>query len=467
LCPDSSHGLFAQILTTDTMAACTSDESFLQAMLDVEAGLAEAEAAVGVIPPEAAVSIVACCRVEHFDIDALGLEARLGANPVIPVVAALRRLAGDAGDFVHFGATSQDIMDTAVMVIVKQASSLVLADLRRLAMAASALTAAHRQTLTVARTLLQHALPTTFGLKAASWLNAALDADELLDRTTRGRLAVQLGGGAGTLAALGGNGPAVIEHLADRLDLGVPVLPWHSDRTRMVELASAFAVAAGMAGKIALDISLFMHSDVAEAFEPKASGRGVSSTMPQKRNPALSVAALASSRRAAGLVSVLLGTMVQEHERGLGSMQAEWLTFTELLRASGGAVGAMADVLEGLELDEGRMAELLVSDHGLVMAERVAGELTAALGRELAHRILEEASGAVVGGSRSGTTLGDEVARRLPPDCGVDREDIEGWLDPETYLGSADWFIDRVLARHAASPASLEGQMPASRPEGD
>jgi 3-carboxy-cis,cis-muconate cycloisomerase len=446
-----THGLFAPILTTDAMAACTSDESWLQAMLDVEANLAEAEAAIGIIPAEAAASIVSCCRADRFDIDAIGRLGRLGANPVIPLVAALRRSAGDAGDLVHFGATSQDIVDTAAMLVVKQASAVLLADLRRLAEAACKLTEAHRHTLTVARTLLQHALPTTFGLKAATWLNASLDVHELLERTTRTRLAVQLGGAAGTLAALGADGPAVLEGLAERLGLGVPVLPWHSDRTRMAEVAAAFATAAGVAGKIALDVSLLMHGDVAEAFEPSAAGRGTSSTMPQKRNPALSVAALASARRAAGLMGVLLGSLVQEHERGLGSMQAEWLTLTELLRASGGAVGNMAEVLDGLELDELRMVELLGSDHGLVMAERVAGELAQRLGRDEAHLVLDAARRGVLERTPNRTTLGDELRSRLPAGSGVSDEEIAEWLDPRGYLGSADWLIDRALARYRAA----------------
>lgn len=431
-------------------------------MLDVEASLAEAEADAGIVPAEAAASIVSCCRVEHFDVDTLGHEARLGANPVIPLVTALRELAGDAGDFVHFGATSQDILDTAAMLIVKQASGLVLYDLRRLAAAASTLTESHRQTLTVARTLLQHALPTTFGLKAASWLNAALDVGELLDRLARTRLAVQLGGAAGTLAALGEDGPAVLEGVAGRLDLQVPVLPWHSDRTRMAEVASVFATAAGSAGKIALDVALLMQSEVAEASEPSAPGRGSSSSMPHKRNPALSVAALASARRAAGLVPVMLGSMIQEHERGLGSIQVESLTLTELLRASGGAVGTMADVLEGLELDEGRMVELLGSDRGLLMAERLAGELAKCLGREQASRLVTEASRATAG-RPAGGALGEEVIRRLPPGCGVTAEDIDGWQDPRGYLGAADWFIDRALARQRVAQAAMPASVPSTR----
>jgi 3-carboxy-cis,cis-muconate cycloisomerase len=275
--------------------------------------------------------------------------------------------------------------------------------------------------------------------------------DDLLERTARDRLAVQLGGAAGTLAAFGSHGPAVLEGLAARLDLNVPPMPWHSDRTRMVELTSAFATVAGVAGKIALDVSLLMHGDVAEAFEPSAGGRGASSTMPQKRNPALSVAALASARRAAALVGVMLGGMIQEHERGLGSLQAEWLTLTEVLRAAGGAVAAMAEVLEGLEVDEARMLRLLGSDHGLVMAERVAGELTKRLGRAEAHRILGAATAAVAEQGANATPLVDEVGSRLPPGFAVSDEEVAGWFDPRGYLGAADWLIDRALARHRAA----------------
>lgn len=452
MCPDgAAQGLFAPILTTDAMAACTSDESWLQAMLDVEAALAEVQAAIGLIPPGAAASIVACCQAERFDVDEIGRQGRLAGNPVVPLVVALRGVAGSAGDFVHLGATSQDIADSAAMLVVRQASALVLADLRRLGDATAALAAAHRGTLCVARTLLQHALPTTFGLKAAFWLNASLDVEELLERTAGDRLAVQLGGAAGTLAAFGEDGPAVLEGLAERLELGVPTLPWHSDRTRMAALASAFATAAGVAGKIALDVSMLMHSDVAEVFEPAAGGRGTSSTMPQKRNPALSTAALASARRAAGLLPLMLGSLIQEHERGLGAMQAEWLTLTELLRATGGAVGTMAEVLEGLELDEDRMAQLLGSDRGLVMAERVAGELSKRLGRDEAHRILDAAGAAVEASPAGATTLGDEVANRLPPGCSVSAVEIASWLDPRGYLGSADWLVDRAVARHRAA----------------
>jgi 3-carboxy-cis,cis-muconate cycloisomerase len=441
-------GLFGSILTTDAMAACTSDAAWLQAMLDVEAALASVEAANGVIPPAAAETIAACCDAGLFDADAIGRSGRLSANPVIPLLAALREAAGSAGAYAHVGATSQDILDTASMIVIRAAATLVLEDLRRMAAAAAELTEHHRDTVTVARTLLQQAVPTTFAMKAAGWLNATLDAIDLLERTARERLAVQLGGAGGTLAALGDNGPPVIEGLAHLLGLTAPAAPWHADRTRLAEVGTAFAVAAGVAGKIALDVSLLMQREVAEAFEPSAGGRGTSSTMPQKRNPALSATAVASARRAAASLPVLLGSMIQEHERGVGAMQSEWLTLTELLRASGGSVAAIAEVLEGLEVDGTRMAEVLASSRGLVLAEHVSGELGKRLGRESARALVEEACQAVLC-SPDETTLAREVTNRLPRQSGVSAAEVESWLDPLGYLGSVDWFVERVLGRYA------------------
>ena len=445
-------GLFTPILTTPAMAECTSDAAWLQAMLDVEAALASVEAEIGLIPRSAAEAIARACDAGAFDVDAIGRAARLSGNPVVPLVAALRQAAGAAGDYVHLGATSQDILDTAAMTVIRRAADLVLADLRRLAAAAAVLAERHRATLTVARTLLQQAVPTTFGMKAAGWLNASLDSGESLSRTAHERLAVQLGGAAGTLAALGSNGPAVLEGLGGALGLPVPLTPWHSDRSRLAEVATSFAMAAAVAGKIALDVSLLMQTEIGEACEPAGAGRGASSAMPQKRNPALSITALASARRAAGAVPVMLGVMVQAHERGLGTMQAEWLTLTELLRSSAGAVASMAEVLEGLEIDESRMAGAVASSRGLVMAERVTAELVPKLGREAAVRLVEEACGAVAGSGDA--VLVDEVIGRLPAGSGVRAAEVESWVDEAAYLGSVDWFIDRVLARHAAVVAA-------------
>lgn len=353
--------LFGLVLTTDALAAATSDRSWLRAMLDFEAALATAEAKAGVIPPHAAEAVRRCCaREADFDPVALGREGRLAANPAVALVAAVRRNVGDENArWAHFGATSQDVVDTALMLVLRQVLDVVLGDLARAAEAAEHLAGRFRSTPMVARTLLQHALPTTFGRKAAGWLVALDEAASGLARVRRHRLAVQLGGPEGTLAGLGKYGPQVVSEVGAELGLLVPVVPWHTDRTRVAEAANALALSAGVSAKIALDVSLLMQNEVAEAFEPALPGRGASSSMPRKRNPAMSATVSAAWRRAQGLSAVLLGTLAQEHERAAGAWQAEALTMSELSRAAGGCVSVTADILSGLEVDPARMAQNL------------------------------------------------------------------------------------------------------------
>jgi 3-carboxy-cis,cis-muconate cycloisomerase len=357
--------LFGLVLTTDDMAAATSDRSWVRAMLAFEAALATAEARAGVIPPEAAGAVRRCCaRDADFDAADLGRQGRLSGNPAVALVAALRRrLPEGTAPWAHFGATSQDVVDTALMLVLRQVLDLVLGDLARTAEAVAGLAERYRSTPMVARTLLQHALPTTFGRKAAGWLVAVVEVTDNLDHIRRHRLAVQLGGPEGTLAALGPHGPRVVEELASELGLSVPVMAWHTDRTRVAEAAAALALAAGGAAKIALDVSLLMQNEVGEAFEPAAEGRGGSSSMPHKRNPAMSATVGAAWRRAQGLNAILLGAVAQEHERAAGAWQAEALTFSELCRAAGGAVSVSADIASGLEVDTVRMAHNLGLGH--------------------------------------------------------------------------------------------------------
>jgi 3-carboxy-cis,cis-muconate cycloisomerase len=353
--------LFGLVLTTDAMVAATSDRAWVRAMLDFEAALATAEARAGVVPPEAAEAVRRCCAVDNdFDVVDLGRQGRLSGTPAVALVAALRRqLPANAARWAHFGATSQDVVDTALMLVLRQVLELVLGDLARAAEGAAGLAERYRSTPMVARTLLQHALPTTFGRKAAGWLVAVGEVTDHLDYIRRHRLAVQLGGPEGTLSALGPHGPDIVEALARELDLPAPVMSWHTDRTRVAEAAGALALAAGVAAKIALDVSLLMQNEVGEAFEPAAAGRGGSSSMPHKRNPAMSATVGAAWRRAQGLSAILLGAAAQEHERAAGAWQAEALTFSELCRAAGGAVSVSADIVSGLEVDPARMAHNL------------------------------------------------------------------------------------------------------------
>lgn len=440
-------GLFDPIFTSDAMAAATSDTSWLQALLDFEAGLAYAGAAAGVIPARAAVEIASACVVEHFDIDALGRAGRLAGSPVVPLVAALRHQVPEpAASWVHYGATSQDVLDTATMLVIRRAAEVLAADLVGIAEAAARLADEHRSTVMVARTLLQSALPTTFGAKAAGWLVATLDAADILDHLRCHRLAIQLGGAAGTLASLGHRGPEVAHHLAERLGLAMPLAPWHTDRTRLAEVASAVSIATGTAGKVALDVSLMMQGEVAEVYEPADQERGGSSTLPQKRNPVLSVAALASARRVPALASVLVGSMLQEHERAAGAWHAEWLTLTELLRAAGGVSANVCEVMSGLEVDPARMRANLDSTRGLVMAERVAVALARHLGVSPAWALVEAASRQA---AERQTSLREELGSAMGDAARAGGlVDLDELFDPQGYLGAVPEHIDAALERH-------------------
>jgi 3-carboxy-cis,cis-muconate cycloisomerase len=432
-------------------------------MLEFEAALAVVESRVGVIPIEAASAITQCCRSVDLDLTALGHAARLGASPVIPLVAQLRQqLPTDVARWAHFGATSQDVLDSALMLVLREVLDLVSRDVARLSAAAAALADEHRSTLMAARTLLQHAAPTTFGRKVAGWLVAAVEVGRVLGEVRRHRLAVQLGGPAGTLAALGEAGPGVVEALASELGLHVPVLPWHTDRTRVAEAASALALAAGMATKMALDVSLLMQTEVSEVFEPGASGRGASSSLPHKRNPSMAAEIVADGRRAAALAGVVVAGMAQEHERAVGAWQAEWQTVSELARAAGGAVSFGADLLAGLEVDSTRMQSNLALTRGLVVAERVTLELATRIGYDEAHRVVEEASKraaessisleqalAMVGGEIrkvTGAAETDQTAETAGP---VLADILAGLpsdvFDPAAWLGSSELYVDRAL----------------------
>jgi 3-carboxy-cis,cis-muconate cycloisomerase len=438
------------------VTAQVGDRAWLQAMLDVERALAAAGAGAGVIPDGAAKAIAACCEADRFDLGDLGRRAAASGSPVVPLVRDLTALVpGNAAPYVHHGATSQDVLDTAAALVARRALAPLLADLHAAADACAGLARAHRNTVLVARTLLQQALPTTFGLKCAGWLVALDEAAAGLDRVRRERLAVQLGGAAGTLASLGDAGPRVLRLLADELDLAEPVLPWHTNRVRVAELAGALGTASGVLAKIALDVLLLAQSEVAEVAEGHGDSggdggdgerRGGSSAMPHKRNPVRAMLVTAGTRRVPGLVATLLASMAQEHERAAGAWQAEWEPLGELLRLVGGAAASTRDLLAGLEVDAERMRADLDRAGGLPMAESVAGRLAPALGRTAAHETVARVSRAAAAGRPFAEALRDEpeVAAHLSA------ADLAAALDPERYLGSAGAFVDRALAAHRA-----------------
>jgi 3-carboxy-cis,cis-muconate cycloisomerase len=440
-------GLFGSIVTTDALAAATSDRAWVQAMLDTEVALAKAEERVGVVPPGTALAVREASDTARFDTDELGRAARLGGNPVIPLVAVLRdQLGPGAGDWVHLGATSQDILDTGAMLVADRACSLVEESLSVLCAGCAQLCERHRSTLMAGRTLLQHALPTTFGLKAAGWLTSTVEARAAL-RSVRARLPVQLGGAVGTLAALGDQGLAVLEAMAEDLGLIVPTIPWHTDRTVVVQLASALGLVAGTGAKIAWDVGLMMQSEVREAFEPRAKGRGGSSTLPQKRNPVGAAAVSSAHRQVSALVSVLFAAMANEHERAVGGWQVEWQTLTSLLRLAGGVAAQVAETIAGLEVDPGTMSANLAHSGDVLMSERVVLALAPAIGRSAATRAVEEAAER---SRASGREFGEELA--ADPVAGPRLAGrLAELFEQAGYLGSADALIDRALARYRSA----------------
>ncbi|WP_235036692.1 3-carboxy-cis,cis-muconate cycloisomerase [Actinomadura sp. K4S16] len=350
--PAPDAGLLSPVRAGTEAEAATSDLAYLTAMLDAEAALARAQARLGLVPGPAAEAITAAADADRFDLPGIARRARGSGNPVVPLVADLRALAGPAGEHVHKGATSQDIADTGAMLVAARARRVVLAHLDRALDALAGLAARYRDTPMPARTLGWQALPTTFGAKAAGWLMGCLEAREGLAAVP---LPVQLGGPAGTLDAFGDRALDLVAAYARETELACPVLPWHTRRTPVAGLAAALAVAAGALGKIATDVWLLAQSEVGEAAEAAGAGRGGSSSMPHKRNPALSALVRSAALQVPAQVQVVLAAQAAPHERPAGEWHAEWQPLRECLRLTGGAAETAAELLEGLEVSTERM----------------------------------------------------------------------------------------------------------------
>jgi 3-carboxy-cis,cis-muconate cycloisomerase len=419
---------FDALFVPAPLREAVSDRAWVEAMLAGERALANAESLAGVIPAHLAGPIAEACEVDRFEVGAIVEAGRGAGNPAEPLVRALREVVGgEAAGYVHYGATSQDIVDTAAMLVARRALALLDEELGGAAAACASLVERHRLTPMAARTLLQQAVPTTFGLKAAGWLVGLLRGRARLAAL---RLPAQLGGAAGTLAVLGEVGPRVVELFAAELDLAAPVLPWHSERSVIAELGAALALAAGACAKAGYDIALLEQTEVGEVREPD--GAGGSSTMPQKRNPVGSALSVACELRVGSAAQILLAGLVGEHERSLGVWQSEWGALSDALAYTGGAAAALRGVLEGLEVDAGRMTVNLAAAGGTVMSERLTFVLAGRLGLERAREAVTEAA-------RSGS-LRDGLADLLSA------EELDEALDPSTYLGAADVFVDRALA---------------------
>ena len=444
--PDSIR-LLDPLFTTDAMREVFSDRQRLQGMLDFEAALARALASAGIAPKNAVGPIESQCRAELFDVESLARAAALSGNIAIPMVKALTRLVAQsdspASTFVHWGATSQDAIDTGLVLQLRTAFDLLDRDLSHLSDALARLAEAHKSTLVAGRTWLQQGPPVTLGLKAAGWLAAIERHRERLSDSRKQALALQFGGAVGTLAALEDRGLAVAAALARDLKLEMPELPWHAHRDRLAEIAASLGLLAGSLGKMARDISLMSQTEIDEVAEPSGAGRGGSSTMPHKRNPVGSAIILAAAVRVPALVSTMLTAMVQEHERGLGGWHAEWETLPEICMLTGGALAQAIVVIEGLQVDASRMVSNLELTRGLILAEAVAMALADKLGKAEAHALIEEASASALAGRKS---LREVLAADARVSAQLSAAELERLLDPRNYLGEAPALVARALA---------------------
>jgi 3-carboxy-cis,cis-muconate cycloisomerase len=447
--------LFDELFSFAKLQQILSDESRIQRMLDFEAALAKVEAQAGLIPEQAARKIAEHCRVDQFDFSCIAKHAAQAGNLAVPLVKSLTETVAkqdkDAAGFVHRGATSQDVIDTGLVLQLRDGFALLDEDLAFLTQTLAALADQHRATPMVARTWMQHALPTTFGFVVAGWLDAVLRHRTRLTECRSRVLSLQFGGAAGTLAAFGVRGPQVAKALAEALQLSLPATPWHTHQDRIAEVATFLGLLIGTLGKIARDISLHNQTEVAELFEPAAEGRGGSSTMPHKRNPVTCAIVLQAATRVPGLVSTILSALPQEYERGLGSWHAEWETLPEILRLTGGALHHLAKMLPALEVDTDQMRRNLDSTRGLIFAEAVSMALANHVGKMSAHSHVERATQTARAENRHlKDVLRDDPSLRghLSPD------DLENLFDATNYLGSAEQFVQQVLDRARAFPAT-------------
>jgi len=446
-----SKRLFDRYFSNAAMASVFSDTGRVQGMLDFEAALARAEAHVGLIPQAAVAPIEVACRAELYDFAELAEAIAIAGNSAIPLVKALGKQVAatdqTAERYVHLGATSQDAMDSGLVLQLRQALALLEADLAPLAEALAVQAERHVDSVLPGRTWLQHATPVTLGMKIAGWLGALTRHRQRLSELKPRLLVLQFGGAAGTLAALGEQAWPVSEALAEELGLALPDQPWHTQRDRLVEFAALLGLIAGSLGKLGRDLSLLMQTEVAEVFEPSAPGKGGSSTMPHKRNPVSAAVLIAAATRAPGLVATMFAAMPQEHERSLGLWHAEWETLPELCRLVSGALQQALILLPGLEVDATRMAGNLELTQGLVLAEAVSIALAQRIGRDAAHQLIEQCCRQSLAEQRHlRTILGDN-----PTVCAqLNAAELDRLLDPGHYLGQARRWVARALAEHRA-----------------
>lgn len=444
-----SNQLFDAYFTAPAMRAIFCDAGRVQGMLDFEAALARAEARVGLIPSEAVAPIAAACKAELYDYPALAQAIATAGNSAIPLVKALgKRIAAtdpEAERYVHLGATSQDAMDSGLVLQLRAAIGLLESDLAKLGDALAAQAERHIETPLAGRTWLQQATPVTLGMKLAGVLGAVTRHRQRLSELKPRLLSLQFGGASGSLAALGEAGWAVSGALAQELELTLPEQPWHTQRDRLVEFASLLGMIAGSLGKLGRDLSLLMQTEAGEVFEPSAPGKGGSSTMPHKRNPVSAAVLICAATRAPGLVATMFSAMPQEHERSLGLWHAEWETLPELCCLVSGALQQALLVVPGLEVDAARMRANLELTQGLVLAEAVSIALAQKIGRDAAHHLIEQCCKQAV---REGAHLRAVLGANAEVSAQLSAAELDCLLDAAHYLGQARRWVERAVAEH-------------------
>lgn len=474
----TDSGLLAPAWAGTPIELEVCDEAWLRAMLEVEAALARAQSRLGLLPPGVAEVITEVANTVDLDLDldlvALARAARAAANPVVALVPAFTALVAavspTAAEYVHRGSTSQDILDSATMLVARRALGRIEADLERIATALATLAEQHRNTLQAGRTLAQHAVPITFGLKAAGWLNLVLDALIRVRRLLAEGLPAELGGAAGTLSAYaeyarldGASGTELplagvelIAPFAEELGLPEPVLPWHVIRTPLFDLGTVLQLVTGALGTFALDVQTLSRTEIGELAEPAAPGRGASSAMPQKRNPVLATLIVSAARQVPAHALVLAQSMLAEDERPAGAWHAEWQPLREALRLTGGATHTAVELAEGLEVDADRMRANVALTQGAIVAERLAAALAPELGKRAAKALLTNAA---FQAADTGDTLADILGRNRALSDVFSPEQLADLLNPAHYTGAAGPLVDRALRHYRSvvfTPASRD-----------
>lgn len=444
-----SNQLFDAYFTAPAMRAIFCDAGRVQGMLDFEAALARAEARVGLIPPDAVAPIAAACQADLYDYAALAQAIATAGNSAIPLVRALgKRIAAESPEaerYVHFGTTSQDAMDSGLVLQLRAAIELIEGDLAALGDALAEQAERHADTPLAGRTWLQQATPVTLGMKLAGVLGAITRHRQRLSELKPRLLCLQFGGASGSLAALGEQAWPVAEALAAELQLHLPEQPWHTQRDRLVEFASLLGLIAGSLGKLGRDLSLLMQTEAGEVFEPSAPGKGGSSTMPHKRNPVGAAVLIGAATRAPGLVATMLAAMPQEHERSLGLWHAEWETLPELCCLVSGALQQALLAVPGLEVDAARMRANLELTQGLLLAEAVSIALAQRIGRDAAHHLVEQCCRQAV---QQSVHLRAVLGANAEVNAELSAAELDHLLDPAHYLGQARRWVARAVAEH-------------------